>query len=138
MASERAPGQKLIPIPASAGFIKELNAGFKKAGYDNRSQFIRDAILEKLARKGIKIPESLALAPDRLGKGGKSLVSYPPLDRAGGFKLNELSSKGAAALGRDFVEEKLSAAERSAAAKLPSGKARRKAKAVPPPATPET
>ncbi|MEI8288793.1 MAG: ribbon-helix-helix domain-containing protein [Verrucomicrobiota bacterium] len=92
MANERGAGQKLIPIPASEDFIKELNSGFKKAGYDNRSQFIRDAILEKLARLGIDVPEKLALAPDRLGKGGR-----PKINHHGASRLGEASSKTASA-----------------------------------------
>lgn len=100
MANERAAGQKLIPVPASEDFIKELNSGFKRAGYDNRSQFIRDAILEKLERMGINIPKSLALAPDRLGKGGRNRTAYPALHKVGGLEMNETSSKPASAAGR--------------------------------------
>ena len=37
-----------------------------------RSQWIRDAILEKLRREGIEIPDEAALPPDRSGKGGRS------------------------------------------------------------------
>jgi hypothetical protein len=71
MRNERGTGQKLIPIPANEKFIKELNDGFRKAGYSNRSQFIRDAIVEKLSRMGIEIPREFAVAPDRIGKGGR-------------------------------------------------------------------
>jgi len=76
MRNERGTGQKLIPIPANEKFIKELNDGFRKAGYSNRSQFIRDAIVEKLSRMGIEIPREFAVAPDRIGKGGRQ--SVPP------------------------------------------------------------
>jgi hypothetical protein len=74
MRNERGTGQKLIPIPANEKFIKELNDGFRKAGYSNRSQFIRDAIVEKLSRMGIEIPREFAVAPDRIGKGGRQSV----------------------------------------------------------------
>jgi hypothetical protein len=71
MANTRGSGQKLIPVPASERFIRELNEGFRKAGYSNRSQFIRDAMVEKLSRMGIEIPRELSVPPDRIGKGGR-------------------------------------------------------------------
>lgn len=75
MRNERGTGQKLIPIPANERFIRELNDGFRKAGYSNRSQFIRDAIVEKLSRMGIEIPREISVAPDRIGKGGRPPAS---------------------------------------------------------------
>lgn len=69
--ANRGRGQKLVPIPASEEFIDQLNAGVEKTGYRNRSQFIRDAIIEKLHRMGYKISSELAQAPRRLGKGGR-------------------------------------------------------------------
>ena len=71
MANERGSGQKLIPVPANEKFIRELNDGFRQAGYSNRSQFIRDAIVEKLGRMGIEVTPEFAVAPDRIGKGGR-------------------------------------------------------------------
>jgi hypothetical protein len=61
----RSPGQKLIPVPAKEQFIQRLNAGVRKAGYSNRSQFIRDAIIEKLQHHGVKLPGNLAEPPAR-------------------------------------------------------------------------
>jgi len=85
MRNERGTGQKLIPIPANEKFIKELNDGFRKAGYSNRSQFIRDAIVEKLSRMGIEIPREFAVAPDRIGKGGRQSrpLGRPAAKKAG-------------------------------------------------------
>lgn len=51
-------------------FIREINAGMKRLGYGNRADFIRDAIVEKLARDGIAIDPALAAAPARAGVGG--------------------------------------------------------------------
>jgi hypothetical protein len=107
MANERAQGQKLIPIPASADFIKELNKGFKKAGYSNRSLFIRDAIIEKLNGQGIKVPAELALAPDRLGKGGP--IKYR-LNRSNHLAFDEKPSS--------FAKQKSVAALKKAAASV--------------------
>ena len=61
----RSPGQKLIPVPAKEQFINRLNSGVKRAGYSNRSQFIRDAIVEKLENHGVKLPGNLAEPPAR-------------------------------------------------------------------------
>ena len=77
MANKRRPGQKLIPFPASEKFIHELNQGFRRTGYSNRSQFIRDAIIEKLNRMGIETAPQLAAAPDRIGKGGRLSTPAP-------------------------------------------------------------
>ena len=90
MRNERGTGQKLIPIPANEKFIKELNDGFRKAGYSNRSQFIRDAIVEKLSRMGIEIPREFSVAPDRIGKGGR------PGQSAGKANAKKAGAKGAA------------------------------------------
>ena len=40
-------------------------------GYPNRSQFIRDAICEKLATMGHGIDRALAQPPPRIGIGGR-------------------------------------------------------------------
>jgi len=48
VSNQRAKGQKLLPIAVDEKFIEELDAGLARAGYRNRSQFIRDAIIEKL------------------------------------------------------------------------------------------
>ena len=65
MANQRAKDQQLLPFAAKRQFVAELDAGIKKISYVNRSQFIRDAILEKLQRAGIEIPRELAIAPER-------------------------------------------------------------------------
>lgn len=46
-------------------FISELDSKISEVGYANRSQFIRDAIIEKLQRAGIHIPKNLAQPPQR-------------------------------------------------------------------------
>jgi hypothetical protein len=54
---------KLVPIPASIEFIKALGIGIKKAGFTNRSEFIREAIAEKFAAVGVKFPAKLVQPP---------------------------------------------------------------------------
>jgi hypothetical protein len=71
MDTLRSPGQKLIPIPVSNDFLAAVDKAMEQLGYSNRSQFIRDAIAEKLVAAGRKIKPGLAQAPSRAGKGGR-------------------------------------------------------------------
>jgi Arc/MetJ-type ribon-helix-helix transcriptional regulator len=90
MLNQRTPGQKLLPIAVSEEFLQELDSGLKQAGYRNRSQFIRDAIIEKLTRAGISMPSELALPPHRHGKGeATSSKARYPVHRPAGYALNE-------------------------------------------------
>jgi hypothetical protein len=98
--NQRAPGQKLLPIAVDEKFIRELNAGLPKAGYRNRSQFIRDAIVEKLTRAGVSLPRELAMPPHRMGKAGDvpRKISYPAHEPSA-LALNEKAgSKKSAAV----------------------------------------
>ena len=56
----------MLTLPASEDFIDGMDRSLGAAGYSNRSQFIRDAIIEKLQRAGIKVPREAALAPGRV------------------------------------------------------------------------
>jgi hypothetical protein len=97
MPNQRAPGQKLLPIAVDEKFLRELDAGLVQAGYRNRSQFIRDAIIEKLLRADISLSKDLALPPHRIGKGrGVSSKSHYPVHRPSDYALNEkaASKKG--------------------------------------------
>ena len=88
--NQRAPGQKLLPIAVDEKFLRELDAGLAQAGYRNRSQFIRDAIIEKLKRAGVSLPAELALPPHRMGKAADAPVKfrYQP-HKPSGYELNE-------------------------------------------------
>lgn len=86
--NQRAAGQKLLPIAVDEKFLRELDAGLAQAGYRNRSQFIRDAIIEKLTRAGIAMPRELALPPHRIGKSTEFKSRYPT-HRPSRFELNE-------------------------------------------------
>lgn len=89
MFNQRAPGQKLLPIAVDEKFLRELDAGLTQAGYRNRSQFIRDAIIEKLTRVGVSLPKELALPPHRIGKGGAPRKIRYPGHRSSEYALNE-------------------------------------------------
>ncbi len=88
MPNRRAPGQKLLPVPVDAEFQRELESGLARAGYRNRSQFVRDAIVEKLTRAGIVLPKELAFPPNRYPRVAKTAVPYPP-HRTAALALNE-------------------------------------------------
>jgi len=93
--NQRAPGQKLMPIPVDEQFLRKLDAGMVHAGYQNRSQFVRDAIVEKLKRAGISIPKRLAVPPPRFRKDGEAApakIRYPSHQPAG-YELNEAKKR---------------------------------------------
>ena len=90
MPNQRAPGQKLLPIAVDEKFLRELDAGLASAGYRNRSQFIRDAIIEKLLRADIPLSRDLALPPHRIGKNrGSATKGRYPAHRPSDYVLNE-------------------------------------------------
>lgn len=72
MPNQRAPGQKLLNFPARESFIALIKQGVRKCREcnNNRSEFIRLAIVEKLQRLGVVVPASESAAPSREGKGG--------------------------------------------------------------------
>lgn len=57
---------ELINVPLSRAFAAELATVLPRLGYSNRSDFIRQAIIEKLRRDGIDVPASYAAAPSRM------------------------------------------------------------------------
>ena len=90
MPNQRAPGQKLLPFAVDEKFLRELDAGLGSAGYQNRSQFIRDAIVEKLLRANIPFPKELAQPPNRMVKSKEaSARSRYPIHRPSEYALNE-------------------------------------------------
>ena len=58
---------KLVGCWCERDFLTAIDRARGELG---RSQFLRDALLEKLAREGIHIPREKTVAPDRAGKGG--------------------------------------------------------------------
>ena len=90
MPNQRAPGQKLLPFAVDETFLRELDIGMAQAGYRNRSQFIRDAIVEKLVRVGVPLPKELALPPHRIRKGrSDSTKTRYPGYRPSDYALND-------------------------------------------------
>jgi Arc/MetJ-type ribon-helix-helix transcriptional regulator len=103
MLSRRAPGQKLISLAVSETFLERVDAALSRAGYGDRSQFIRDAVVEKLSRAGIEVPLELATSPSRRGKGGRkprlsaipampdarAEIPLPPVEPPSAMMLND-------------------------------------------------
>jgi len=51
-------------------FIAEIDGNLEKLGYGDRASLIRDAIIEKMTKLGIKVPTELSAArpaPGRVG-----------------------------------------------------------------------
>ena len=61
----RGKNQRLLNLWMDHKFISELDDAVERIGYEGRSQFIRDAIKEKLKSLGIEIPEELSGSPAR-------------------------------------------------------------------------
>lgn len=68
MANKRASGQALLGFWADPELALRVDAA---RGHSSRSQFLRDALAEKLANLGIDVPRGMVVAPDRAGKGGQ-------------------------------------------------------------------
>lgn len=66
MPGQRAPGQKQVLTMMDEGFLRDIAAAMRRAGYSDRSKFIRDAIFEKLRKMNIAVDYSAAMAPTRL------------------------------------------------------------------------
>ena len=77
MSTARSVGQKLLAISVDSALIDEIDAGVPKSGAGSRSEFIRQAVVEKLSKLGIEIPAELIAAPSRAGKGGRPSHSNP-------------------------------------------------------------
>jgi hypothetical protein len=64
---------KLLGFYADKDLVEKLDQARGQAG---RSQFLREAAVEYMAKHGVKVHESLRHAPDRAGKGGPKKLRY--------------------------------------------------------------
>lgn len=69
----------MIGFWADPDFVAEID---RVRGHVSRSQFVRDALAEKLAREGVAVPRIKTVAPDRQGKGGRPR-KHPPSENIG-------------------------------------------------------
>lgn len=74
MPGQRAPGQRLLNFPVKESFSLLIGEGVKRCREcnNNRSEFIRLAIVERLRRLGVHVPYGEDAAPSRAGKGGRT------------------------------------------------------------------
>ena len=66
MPGQRAPGQKQVLTMFDERFLAEIDAAMRRAGYSDRSKFIRDAVYEKLKTHGVHVNYTMAMAPTRV------------------------------------------------------------------------
>lgn len=98
-AVERAKkNQTLVPVPMKQDFIDAIAKMFPQMGYSNRSDFIRDAVIEKINRhlkeRGLPpLAADMATAPSRIGKGGR------PTHKVAGANLTTPEGVGRATQG---------------------------------------
>jgi Arc/MetJ-type ribon-helix-helix transcriptional regulator len=52
-------------------FVSALDQALEPLGYSDRAEFIREAVYEALATRGVTLPAGIATAPSRAGKGGR-------------------------------------------------------------------
>lgn len=110
MSNRRAPGQRLINLAAKSDFVELLDGYISESSeYSDRSQFIRDAIVEKVsATLGKEIPAQLALPPGRAGKGGakpRAITSYREdarREKKASSKLKAAEAKIVEVVGRKY------------------------------------
>lgn len=85
MANQRHPDQTLVAFALHKDLLAQLDRA-KRETDDDRSKFIRLAIVEKLQQLGIEVPQEIRIAPDRSGK------KYPP-HKPNSVMMNDASSK---------------------------------------------
>jgi hypothetical protein len=68
MTDKRTAGQVLIGCWCDEKFVSRIDSARRGM---NRSQFARDALVDKLVKLGVKITDLQTWAPDRTGKGGR-------------------------------------------------------------------
>lgn len=77
MPNKRGAGQVFIGLQATIQLLQDIDAA---RGHDDRSRFIRAAIIEKLQRMGFNVPKKYIYPPDRakvvqiIGDNNKNIV----------------------------------------------------------------
>jgi acetate kinase len=71
MPNVRGSDQKGVLVMMRESFLEEIDAALPKAGFSDRSKFIRDAVYQRMKAMGFNVREEAATAPSRKGKGGR-------------------------------------------------------------------
>jgi hypothetical protein len=97
--NQHAENMQLLPVKVRESLLAKIYQGMSRMRppTNNVSAFVRAAIVEKLTRLGIEVPDDLALALDRAGKGGRPPKSVSSaLDRivaAESASLNDAAAR---------------------------------------------
>lgn len=96
MPGQRASGQKLINIPIDEGDLRDLDDFVSRTNYEDRSKFIRAAIVEKMQRMGKVIPPRFLVPQYKPAHYGEGIDA--------GAVMNEPSSAATAAGSGNSIE----------------------------------
>jgi hypothetical protein len=98
MPGKHSARTKLLGFYADHELIRRVD---EARGPDDRSRFMRDAIIEHVERRGIRVPDRLRGAPDRTGKGGRlpevtpqsAMLNHKPVAAAAANLLKSAAAK---------------------------------------------
>ena len=96
MIKQRGTNMKMISLELREEMMAALDENLGSLGYATRSEFIRDAILDKLRNEGIPLPGSSVAAPSRIGAGGKPTHINYELNEGPGGANSAKTGKGSA------------------------------------------
>jgi hypothetical protein len=82
VAGKRAEGQRQVIVWMKEELIDMIDQNLEGMGFSDRARFIRAAIVDKLESGGSDAAPDLALAPMRVGKGGRPRKGKTGVDTA--------------------------------------------------------
>lgn len=83
MPNQRRKGQTFIGVQIDEMLLKDID---RARGHMGRSQFLREAIAEKLRSEGVRVPDKIIYPPDRAG--GMMLLA----EQSGSYNVQKVSS----------------------------------------------
>jgi hypothetical protein len=110
--NQRAENMRLLPFKLKESLIELMDKSIPESGCGDRSQFIRDAIREKLEALGIAVPQDVAQPASRLGKGGPKTRTHYGEHVPRNLLLNEPANSTAAAVARAGAKRAVAAERR--------------------------
>lgn len=103
---------RLLPFKLKESLLEILDSHVSKSGDSERSQFIRDAIREKLEALGIEVPAEYAQPTSRLGKGGPKARTHYGEHVPRNLLLNEPANSKVAAVATAAAKRAVAAERR--------------------------
>lgn len=77
MPNQRAASQTMLTFAVSRTLLDRVEAARADRPGQSRSQFVREALRDKLVALGYAVPAEAVVAPDRAGKGGRKRAGRP-------------------------------------------------------------